>query len=115
MRASTAGAGRRAAGCSKTTLARRLADEGALWLPLLSADALRTGMGDALDAWDDPRTARTGRAVFDVFYHTAESLLRDGVSLIAEASYRRGLDERRLRPLTEIARARTSTAACRSS
>jgi predicted kinase len=91
-------------GSGKTTLARRLAGEGALWLPLVSADALRTGLGDALDAWDVPATAPGGRVVFDVFYRTLEALLREGVSLIAEASYRRGLDEPRLWPLTEIAR-----------
>jgi predicted kinase len=91
-------------GSGKTTLARRLADEGALWLPLVSADALRTGLGDALDVWHDPAAAPTGRAVFDVYYRTLEALLREGVSLIAEASYRRGLDERRLRPLIALAR-----------
>ena len=97
--------GRPAAG--KTTLARRLADEGALWLPLLSADAVRTGMGDALDSWDSPSTAEapSGAVVFDVFYRTIEALLRAGVSVIAEASYRRGLDETRLHPLVSIARA----------
>lgn len=92
-------------GSGKTTLARRLSEEGALWLPLLSADALRTGMGDALDVWHDPANAPTGSTMFDVYYRTIETLLRDGVSLIAEASYRRGLDERRLLPLTRIARA----------
>jgi predicted kinase len=91
-------------GAGKTSLAWRLAAEGALWLPLLSADALRTGMGDALDAWPDAAGAPGGRAVFAVFYRTVEALLRDGVSLIAEASYRRGLDERRLLPLTATAR-----------
>lgn len=95
--------GRPAAG--KTTLARRLAEEGALWLPLLSADAVRTGIGDALDAWDSPsHAAPSGARVFDVYYLTVEQLLRAGVSLIAEASYRRGLDEARLRPLLDIAR-----------
>jgi predicted kinase len=94
--------GRPASG--KTTLARRLADEGALWLPLLSYDALRTGMGDALDAWPDPAAAPVGRVAFDVYYCTLEALVRAGVSVIAEASYRRGLDERRLRPLTALAR-----------
>jgi predicted kinase len=80
-------------GAGKTSLALLLAGEGALWLPLLSADALRTGMGDALDAWPDAAGAPGGRAVFDVFYRTIEALLRDGVSLIAEASYRPDLQE----------------------
>ena len=45
-------------GSGKTTLARRLAAEDALWLPLVSCDPIRVGMmesqGRANDATGDP-------------------------------------------------------------
>ena len=88
-------------GSGKSTLARKLSEEGVLWLPHLAADSFRTGMSETLGVWGKP----TGREVFDAFYRAVEGLLRDGVSLIAEASYRRGLDEARLGPLLALARA----------
>jgi hypothetical protein len=65
-------------------------------------------MGDAVDAWEDGAQldpSLRGKVVFDAFYRTAAALLRDGVSVIAKASSRRGLDEARLRPLVGMARA----------
>ena len=88
-------------GSGKSTLARKLSEEGQLWLPHLSSDSFRTGMSETLGTWSAP----TGREVFDAFYRAIGGLLRDGVSLIAESSFQRGLDEARLRPLLEVARA----------
>lgn len=87
-------------GSGKTTLARRLATEDALWLPQISCDPIRVGMmetqGTANDATGSPTSPRPA---VEVFYGTIDYLLGAGVSLIAEISFRRGLDERRLRPL----------------
>ncbi len=84
-------------GSGKSTLARRLAAEDALWLPLVSCDPIRNGMLETgVDA--------TGRAAIDAFYGTLEYLLNRGVSLIADLSFRRGLDEAQLLPLSARSR-----------
>jgi len=79
-------------GAGKSTLARRLAAEDALWLPLVSNDSLRVGLLET-------GVAASGRAAIDVFYGNIGYLLDRGVSLIAELSFRRGLDEPQLRQL----------------
>jgi nucleoside-triphosphatase THEP1 len=48
-------------GAGKSTLARRLAAENALWLPLVSNDPLRVGLLET-------GVAASGHAVIDVFY-----------------------------------------------
>jgi predicted kinase len=92
-------------GSGKTTLARRLSAEDALWLPLVSSDPIRVGMLDTLGTADgDPApAAATRRATIETFYGQIDYLLRQGVSLVAEISFRRGLDERRLLPLLDRA------------
>ena len=77
-------------GAGKSTLPRQLAAEEALWLPLVSCDPLRVGLLET-------GVAASGRAVIDVFYGNIDYLLGRGVSLIAELSFRRGLDEAQLR------------------
>ncbi len=77
-------------GAGKSTLARRLAAEDALWLPLVSCDPLRVGLLET-------SVPASGRAVIDVFYGSIGYHLERGVSLIAELSFRRGLDESQLR------------------
>ncbi len=76
-------------GAGKSTLARRLAAEDALWLPLASCDPIRVGLLET-------DVAASGRAVISVFYGNIDYLLDRGVSLIAELSFRRGLDEPQL-------------------
>lgn len=87
-------------GSGKTTLARRLSAEDALWLPLVSSDPICVGLLDTLGAsGGDPAVAAdTRHTTIATFYGTIEFLLRRGVSLVAELSFRRGLDERRLLP-----------------
>lgn len=93
-------------GSGKSTLAQRLAAQDILWLPLLSLDAIKTGVAETLQVAAED-TARwpvlTGTAVA-VFYATITQFLRAGVSLIAEHSFRRGLSERGLQPSTQLAR-----------
>ena len=92
-------------GSGKTTLPRRLAAEDALWLPLVASDPIRVGMPTTLGVSDDDpaRTAATRRNTIETCYDTIALLLGRGVSLIAELSFRRGLDERRLLPLLDRA------------
>lgn len=84
-------------GAGKSTLARRLAAEDALWLPLVSCDPIRVGLLET-------DVAASGRAVISVFYGNLDYLLDRGVSLIAELSFRRGLDESQLRQLADRCR-----------
>ncbi len=90
-------------GSGKPTLARRLAD--ALWFPLLSKDAIKQGLLETRAAAED-EAARVvdGPTSFGVFYGSIGFLLRAGVSLVAEASFQRGLDEPKFQPLMEVAR-----------
>ena len=91
-------------GSGKSTLAGRLAD--ALSLPLVSRDAIRGGLGETLGVADDDLvgiSAVTHISV-GVFYGTITYLLDAGVSLVAEQSFRRGLDEHHFPPLTQRAR-----------
>ena len=92
-------------GSGKTTLARRLAAEDALWLPLVASDPIRVGLLTTLSVVDDDpeRAVATRRTTIETFYDTIALLISRGVSLIAELSFRRGLDERRLLPLLDRA------------
>lgn len=79
-----------APGSGKTTLARRLAGEDALWLPLLSVDAFKRGLaetqGVSLAVDSAARPTITGSAV-GAFFATIEYFLRSGMSMIAEFSF----------------------------
>ena len=77
-------------GAGKSTLARRLATDDALWPPVVSCDPLRNGLRVS-------GVSSAGSAAIDVFYSTIDHLLDRGVSLIADLSFRRGLDESQLR------------------
>lgn len=90
-------------GSGKTTLARRLAAEDALWLPLIANDPIRVGMLTTQGATESPTAAVPPLAPIEAFYETIALLLRRGVSLVAELSFRRGLDERRLLLLRDSA------------
>ncbi len=87
-------------GAGKSTLAHSLAD--ALALPLVSRDAIRAGLVETRGG-EDAATAITLASV-QVFYGTIAYLLRAGVSVVAEQSFRRGLDERHIPALTQLAR-----------
>lgn len=90
-------------GSGKSTLARHLAD--ALRFPLISSDAIRQGL---LETWAAAPYDASGRVdglrVIRMFYATVGYMLGQGVSLVAELSFRRGLDEPNLLALTNTAR-----------
>ena len=94
-------------GSGKSTLAHRLADQDALWLPLVSRDAIKKGLAETLgvSADDEAGISAVTQTSVGVFYGAIEYLLHAGVSLVAEQSFRRGLDECHLQPLTRLARA----------
>ena len=90
-------------GSGKSTLAHRLAD--ALWFPLLSKDAIKQGLLETRAAAEEAAArAVDGSTSFGVCYNAIGFLLRNGVSLVAEASFQRGLDEPRIQQLEEVAR-----------
>jgi predicted kinase len=90
-------------GSGKTTLAERLAKE--LRLPLVSRDALKESylqayaLGEALDS------EVSGR-VFEAFLWLIEDMLRQGVSLIAEAAFQHKVWSPSLEPHLPIANVR---------
>ena len=81
-------------GSGKTILARLLADS--LALPLVSRDAFKNGLAETLGVSDHAGMTTATLTSVDVFYGVTLYLLQAGVSLIAEQSFRRGLDERHI-------------------
>lgn len=93
-----------APGSGKTTLAHALARE--IPCPAICRDEIKEGMvhadGGGTPAWGGPIADKT----FDVFYDTLRVLLSAGVTVVAEAAFRRGRSEPELLPLIELADAR---------
>lgn len=80
-------------GTGESTLARQLTAEGSLWLPLVACDHPRNGIRTTPTAHGALPAARPGKEAVDLFYDAIAFFLARGVSLIAELSLRRGLDE----------------------
>lgn len=74
-------------GAGKTTIAGVLRDR--LALPLISKDAIKETLGDALEFdGDRHESRRLGVATFRIQYAVVSELLAAGVSLIAEGNFR---------------------------
>lgn len=58
--------------------------------------------GGKTPAWGAPIATRS----FGIFFETLRQMLTNGVTVVAEAAYRRGLSERDLLPLVELAETR---------
>lgn len=87
-----------APGSGKTTLAQRLS--GDLRLPLLSKDALKEVLADAMGAPADvPASMRLGDGAYAVLYLTGAALLEAGGGVVMESNFRRGASEPDLLPL----------------
>jgi predicted kinase len=89
------------AGSGKTTLAHRLAN--VIPCPLVSRDEIKEGMvhahGEGFEAASgDPLTERT----FPLFFEVLVTLVRGGVSVVAEAAFQDPAWRRGLGPLTEL-------------
>jgi len=71
----------------KTTYARHIASK--LGIPLICKDAIKEILYDSLK-WDTSahdNTKRYGAASYHVFYHVCESLMKAGVSFVAESNF----------------------------
>jgi len=79
-----------------------------LWLPLVSCDALGSGITITVTERDAPPVARPGEEAVDLFYDTSAFLLARKVSLSAELSLRHGLDEVRVSALVSCCRIRNA-------
>jgi len=78
----------------KTTLARALAHE--LALPLLSKDALKEALFDALGWRDRAWSRQIGGVALALLYRRAEEQLAAGCALIVESNFRPDLDTPRM-------------------
>lgn len=95
--------GRPASG--KTTLAHSLAR--AIRCPVLSRDELKEGLIQTLRAPATPADhARLNRQVYDTFFQAIELILRNGITLVAEAAFQHRLWQPKLEPLQTIAHIR---------
>jgi predicted kinase len=91
-------------GSGKSTLAQRLADRSLLWLPVVSHDAIRSGLRRPIGSADDRGARVPVEASIGLFYATIEHYLRAGASVIAELSWRRGISEADLAEVAQLAR-----------
>lgn len=73
-------------GAGKSTLARHLAAEGALWLPLVACNPLRNGIRTTLTERGSIAAARPGKEAVDLFYDTITFCWHE--KLVSSPSYR---------------------------
>ncbi len=90
-------------GAGKTTLARKLASD--IRCPLISRDQIKEGIVNTTGDKGEPGGA-LAREVYEVFFATIELLLRNRVTLVAEAAFQHKLWAPKLEPLREHARIR---------
>lgn len=77
----------------KTTLARALSE--ALRLPLVTKDDIKEELYDALGVGDVEWSQRLGKASYALIFVFCRALLARGQSVIAEANFFAGVDEKR--------------------
>jgi predicted kinase len=76
-----------------------------LALPILSKDAIKEALYDAMGAPTPERSQELGRGAYAVLYAVASALLTARVGLVLEGNFARGRSEAGLRPLTAKASA----------
>jgi predicted kinase len=93
-----------APGGGKTTLARPLSSD--LRLPLLSKDALKEALADAIGSpLDVPASMRLGDGAYAALYLALAALLEAGTGAVVDSNFRRGVSEAALRPLLAMSTA----------
>lgn len=90
-------------GAGKTTLAHALARE--IRCPALCRDEIKEGLIHTTGIYGKPADD-LGRQVYDVFFDTIALLLRQQVTLVAEAAFQHKLWAPELEPLLSVARVR---------
>ena len=88
-------------GSGKTTFSQELGKE--LFLPVISRDALKEGYVHTFQKKHDDLPSNTNRLVTDLFFQTILNLLKNNVSLIAEAAFQHEVWEPRLESLSKVA------------
>ena len=89
----------------KTTLARIVAER--LAVPYFGKDELKEAIADKVGAPGDVATSqRLGLAAYEVLFTMGRRVLESGAGLVIESNFRRGVSERELLPLIELADAR---------
>ena len=88
-------------GSGKTTLAHALARE--IRCPAICRDEIKEGLVNSITSSGAPPTDEIQRHTNDVFFETIHSLLRHGVSLVAEAAFQHKIWAPRLEPLLTMA------------
>jgi predicted kinase len=91
-------------GSGKSTLAQRLGDRSALWLPVISHDAIRSALRPVGGSPETRGAVPVERSI-GLFYDTIARFLEAGASVIAELSWRRGISEGDLGRVARLARA----------
>ena len=89
------------AGTGKTTLAHLLAPM--IGCPVVSRDEIKEGMVHAHPGYAPTPSDELTRRTYDVFFATIGLLLRNGVSLVAEAAFQDRLWRPKLEPMLEFA------------
>jgi predicted kinase len=90
-------------GSGKTTLANALAR--AIRCPAISRDEIKEGLVNSLSA-ADAQTDAAQRHATDVFFKTVELLLKQGITLVADAAFQHKVWAPKLQPLLAIAKTR---------
>ena len=91
-------------GSGKTTLAHVVAR--AIRCPAICRDEIKEGLINSLTTVSAAQMDAAQRQATDVFFNTLELLLRQGITLVAEAAFQHKVWSPRLQPLTAIARTR---------
>ena len=90
-------------GSGKTTLAHALAR--AIRCPAICRDEIKEGLVHSLSAASEPTDA-VQRHATDAFFQAIQTLLQNGVTLVAEAAFQHRIWAPRLEPLFALARPR---------
>lgn len=88
-------------GSGKTTFSQALGNK--LFLPLISRDALKEGYVHTFQKKHSDLPPNTNKLVTDLFFQTISNLLKNNVSLIAEAAFQHNVWEPRLESLSKVA------------
>ncbi len=90
-------------GAGKTTLAKKLARD--IHCPLVSRDAIKEGVVNTIGDKGEPGGPLTWR-VYETFFANIELLLRNQVTLVAEAAFQHKNWAPKLEPLAKVAHLR---------